>query len=102
MWLHGDLHSANLLVRSGTISAVIDFGDVTSGDPAVDLAIGWMLFDDDTLGVFRASSGTVDEATWSRAQAWALHFALLYLLHSADNPRFARMGAQLLERVVPA
>lgn len=102
VWLHGDLHSANVVVRHGVICAVIDFGDITSGDPAVDLAIGWMLFDDAALDVFRASAGTVDDATWSRAQAWALHFALLYLLHSADNPRFGRMGTRLLERVVPA
>lgn len=102
VWLHGDLHSANILVRNGSICAVIDFGDITSGDPAVDLAIGWMLFDGLALGVFRAMAGTVDDATWSRAQAWALHFALLYLLHSADNPRYRQMGAYLLERVIPA
>ncbi len=102
VWLHGDLHSANVVVLDGAIGAVIDFGDITSGDPAVDLAIGWMLFDDAALDVFRASAGTVDDATWSRAQAWALHFALLYLLHSADSARFARMGAHLLERIVPS
>jgi aminoglycoside phosphotransferase (APT) family kinase protein len=101
VWLHGDLHSANVVVRDGTICAVIDFGDITSGDPAVDLAIGWMLFDGAALAEFRASAGTVDVATWSRARAWALHFALLYLLHSADSPRFGRMGTRLLERVVP-
>lgn len=102
LWLHGDLHSANVLARDGTICSVIDFGDITSGDPAVDLAIGWMLFDGAALEVFRASAGTVDDATWSRAQAWALHFALLYLLNSADNPRFTRMGTRLLEHVVPS
>lgn len=102
MWVHGDLHSANLVVRDGTISAVIDFGDVTSGDPAVDPAIGWMVFDDAALEVFRASAGAVDDATWSRAQAWALHLALLSLLHSADNPRFRRMGTRLRARIVPA
>ena len=99
VWLHGDLHSANVLVRDGAICAVIDFGDVTSGDPAVDLAIGWMLFDADARPAFRSSSGAIDDATWSRAQAWALHFALLYLLHSADNARFTRMGTHLLERL---
>ena len=99
VWLHGDLHSANVLVRDGAICAVIDFGDVTSGDPAVDLAIGWMLFDAVARPAFRSSAGAIDDATWSRAQAWALHFALLYLLHSADNPRFTRMGTHLLERL---
>jgi aminoglycoside phosphotransferase (APT) family kinase protein len=34
LWLHGDLHPANLLVSRGRITGVIDFGDITSGDPA--------------------------------------------------------------------
>ncbi len=99
-WLHGDLHTANVLLQDGSISAVIDFGDLGAGDPAVDLAIGWMLFDDRTRAVFRSARGGVDDATWQRAQAWALHFAVLYLLHSADAPRFERMGRHLLARVM--
>ncbi|MGA7757564.1 MAG: aminoglycoside phosphotransferase family protein [Ilumatobacteraceae bacterium] len=99
-WLHGDLHTANVLLRDGSISAVIDFGDIGAGDPAVDLAIGWMLFDDRTRAVFRSALGGVDEATWQRAQAWGLHFALLYLLHSVDAPRFERMGRNLLAQLV--
>jgi aminoglycoside phosphotransferase (APT) family kinase protein len=99
-WLHGDLHSANVLVTNGAISAVIDFGDVTSGDPSVDLAIAWMLFDVDDRAEFRRAVGDVDDATWSRATAWALHFAVMYLLHSADSNRFDRMGSSLLARVL--
>ena len=57
VWLHGDLHSANVVVRYGAIIAVIDFGDVTSGDPAVDLAVGWMLFDDAALECFARRQG---------------------------------------------
>ena len=103
LWVHGDLHSANLIVSDGSISAVIDFGDLTSGDPAVDLAVAWMLFDEADREVFRAAAGAarpVDDATWRRGQLWALHFAVLYLLHSADAPRFQRMGTQLLAAVV--
>ncbi len=99
-WLHGDLHTANVLVQDGAISAVIDFGDIGAGDPAVDLAIGWMLFDDRTRAVFRSSLAAADDATWQRAQAWGLHFALLYLLHSADAPRFERMGRYLLGQLM--
>ncbi len=103
LWLHGDLHTANLVVRNGEIAAVLDLGDITSGDPAVDLAIAWMLFGDDDRASFRAAAGSVlavDDAMWQRGQAWALHFALLYLLHSADSERFARMGRSLLAAVV--
>jgi aminoglycoside phosphotransferase (APT) family kinase protein len=102
LWLHGDLHSANLVVVDGTISAVLDFGDITAGDPAVDLAVAWMLFDEDARRAFRTASGPIDDATWSRAQAWALHFALLYVLNSADSDRFQRMGRSLLAAVLAA
>ncbi|MGE5210734.1 MAG: aminoglycoside phosphotransferase family protein [Acidobacteriota bacterium] len=104
IWLHGDLHSANIVVRDGAIVAVLDLGDVTSGDPACDLAVAWMLFDDAEREIFRDAAGAslpVDDATWQRGQAWGLHFALLYLLHSADNERFARMGTRLLAAVDP-
>ena len=87
-------------MSDGAISAVIDFGDITSGDPAVDLAIAWMLFETDARGEFRRSAGAVDDATWARARAWALHFAVMYLLHSADSQRFERMGTGLLARVL--
>lgn len=104
LWIHGDLHTANLLVDGGAISAVIDFGDITAADPAVDLAIAWMLFDPAERAVFReAASGgpyPVDDDMWCRAEAWALHFGVIYLLNSADNPRFTRMGTQLLENVL--
>ncbi|GAA4373367.1 aminoglycoside phosphotransferase family protein [Paeniglutamicibacter cryotolerans] len=48
LWLHGDLHPHNLLVDSSftgaRITAVIDFGDLTAGDPASDLAAAWLHF----------------------------------------------------------
>ena len=43
LWLHGDLHPANILVADGQVSGVIDFGDITAGDPANDLSVAWML-----------------------------------------------------------
>ncbi len=46
-WIHGDLHPANLLVHQGRLSAVIDFGDLTSGDPAGDLSVAWLLLPPD-------------------------------------------------------
>jgi aminoglycoside phosphotransferase (APT) family kinase protein len=101
-WVHGDLHTANVLVDRGAICAVIDFGDVTAGDPAVDLAIAWMLFDGDHREVFRSCAGAADDdALWLRAEGWALYFAVVYLANSADNPRFTRIGRDLLATVLP-
>lgn len=103
LWIHGDLHTANVLVDHGAIRAVIDWGDITAGDPACDFAIAWMLFDATGRQHLRAAAGrhvAVDDATWQRAQAWALHFAVMYLLHSADNPRFERMGTELLSAIL--
>lgn len=56
MWLHGDLHPANILVEAGRVSGVIDFGDITAGDPATDLAVAWMLLPAEARPAFRAAA----------------------------------------------
>lgn len=103
-WLHGDLHPANILVRSGRVSGVIDFGDITSGDPATDLAVAWLLLPAARHGVFRAAyeaaGGPADDSLWARARGWALHFALIYLTHSADNPQLLDVGRRTLRAVL--
>lgn len=96
LWLHGDLHPANVLVHGGRVSAVIDFGDLTSGDPATDLAVAWMMFPAEARPAFRAAAGGHDDATWTRARAWALSLALAYLVRSADSPLLARLGGDVL------
>jgi aminoglycoside phosphotransferase (APT) family kinase protein len=91
VWLHGDPHPANLLVHDGSLRAVIDFGDLTSGDPASDLATAWLTFDADGRHAFRDRLG-YDDATWRRAQAWALHLAVVLLLHPAEHPSLVAIG----------
>ena len=78
VWLHGDLHPANILSVHGHISAIIDFGDITSGDPATDLAVAWMLFEAPQRQIVRRLAG-VDDDTWTRAAGWAIHLSLAYL-----------------------
>jgi aminoglycoside phosphotransferase (APT) family kinase protein len=99
-WIHGDLHAMNVLVHDGAFSAVIDFGDVCAGDPATDLSCAWAFFDKSARDEFRQATGSgglgIDEAVWQRAEAWALHFAVIYLGQSADNPTLRRMGEQLI------
>lgn len=76
VWFHGDIAPGNLLVRGGTLAAVIDFGTSGVGDPACDLAIAWTMFDDDARDAFR-SALPWDEGVWARGRAWALWKAML-------------------------
>ncbi len=102
VWLHGDLHPRNVLVREGRISGVIDWGDVTSGDPACDLAGIWMLFEDAGARARLVESIADDAALLARARAWAVIFAAILLdtglrgdSRQAENGRriFARLEA---------
>ena len=97
IWLHGDLHPRNLLVHRGALSAVLDFGDLTAGDPATDLGVAWMLLPPEHRPAFRAACGggplgPVDDATWRRGRGWALTIGLALVASSADDPAFARLG----------
>lgn len=105
LWLHGDLHPGNILVSDGRISGVIDFGDITAGDPATDLSVAWMLLAPAHRVVFReVYAGTAalgsEDATWARARGWALTLSLAFLAHSADNPVLAALGRRTLGAVL--
>jgi aminoglycoside phosphotransferase (APT) family kinase protein len=100
VWLHGDLHPANILVDAGRISAVIDFGDLTRGDPATDLSVAWMLLPAAEREIFRQAYGRADDDTWARARGWALSLALVFLTFSADNPLMAAIGERTLSELL--
>lgn len=97
-WLHGDLHPRNVLVEDGRITGVIDWGDMTAGDPATDLAAIWMLFVDAGARAAALSAyGNISAATRQRAKGWAVLFGMLLLeTGMADNPRNAAIGRKAL------
>jgi aminoglycoside phosphotransferase (APT) family kinase protein len=74
LWLHGDLHPANVLTAEGNLCGVVDFGDMCAGDPALDLASCWILLPDhEAIERVRAAYPlAADDATWRRARGWAL------------------------------
>ena len=81
LWLHGDLHPANLLTRDGNFCGVVDFGDMCAGDPALDLAASWILLPDGAIDRFHQSySSAADAATLRRARGWAAGKALACML----------------------
>ncbi|MBO1334504.1 aminoglycoside phosphotransferase family protein [Streptomyces sp. VRA16 Mangrove soil] len=86
---HGDFHTGNLLTADGRLSAVIDFGSLGPGDPAVDLMIAFTLLSPRAAAVFRDALG-VDDATWLRGRGWALTSGLLaYTAYAASDERIA-------------
>ncbi|MFI0929834.1 aminoglycoside phosphotransferase family protein [Streptomyces sp. NPDC021012] len=76
VWTHGDLLPGNLLSHGGRLGAVIDFGCLGVGDPAVDTMPAWSLLTADTRPLFREAS-RVDDATWARGRGWALCWGLV-------------------------
>ncbi|WNB84426.1 aminoglycoside phosphotransferase family protein [Cellulomonas sp. ATA003] len=104
LWLHGDLHPVNLLVApDGGLAAVLDWGDVTAGDPATDLATAWLTFDAAGRRAFRAgvtAASGPDDATWARARGWALCMASAMLAHSDDDPVMRAVGRAAMAQVL--
>jgi aminoglycoside phosphotransferase (APT) family kinase protein len=99
LWLHGDLHPHNLLVVDGLLSGVVDFGDVTAGDPAVDLAVAWS-FVPGAQETLWAAYGRSDAALRARARGWAIALGLAYLAGSTDNPTMESIGEATLGAVL--
>lgn len=72
VWLHGDLHPANVVGADGVLTGVIDFGDMCSGDPATDLSAAWLLAPSGSADHFFSEYARADEAAVLRARGWAL------------------------------
>lgn len=100
VWLHGDLHGANLLAQDGRLAAVIDWGCLGLGDPAYDLAPAWFLFDRTERAIFAAGL-VADDATWARARALAGSTAIMAIpYYRQSNPGLLAMATKTLARVL--
>ena len=95
-WIHGDLHPRNVLVRDGILAGLIDWGDMTGGDVATDLACAWMLLDATARSSFLAVYDPPG-AVLERAAGWAVNFASA-LLDSGDS-RHVRIGRAVRRRL---
>ena len=87
VWVHGDLHPANVVVSGGTLAGVVDFGDMFAGDPALDLAAAWVLLPAGAATRFFASYAAADEATIRRARGLAVLKSLFLMLMGQNGDR---------------
>lgn len=98
--LHGDLHPRNIIVSAGKINAIIDWGDITDGDVATDLASLWMLFDKKSVRQQALKAYTASSNLMQRAIGWAIFFGVILLdTGLVSNPQHAKIGAFTLENL---
>ncbi|WP_245980044.1 aminoglycoside phosphotransferase family protein [Gryllotalpicola protaetiae] len=104
LWLHGDPHPGNVVVApSGRLATVVDFGDVTAGDPATDLAAAWLHFTPAGRAAFierYSELRATDAALWVRARAWAVSIGTSAFAASDGSGPMARMGREAIEQLL--
>jgi aminoglycoside phosphotransferase (APT) family kinase protein len=101
LWVHGDPHPRNVIVRSGKLRAFIDWGDMTRGDPATDLSSIWMLLDAPGARQTAMKAYGASEATWARARGWAMYYVVVLLAAGiADDPRMKAIAERTLVRLL--
>ena len=99
-WLHGDLAPDNLLVNAGVFSAVIDWGCLGVGDPAIELLPAWNLFRGASRRAYREALG-LDDATWARGRGLALSTSIVALPYYAKTiPIRAQRAADVITEVL--
>jgi aminoglycoside phosphotransferase (APT) family kinase protein len=99
-WAHGDLMPGNVLVQDGRLTAVIDFGCVGVGDPAVDLIVAWNLLPASARAAFREAVGA-DDAEWARGRGWALSISLIQLPYYWEtNPPLAENSRHVIREIL--
>lgn len=100
VWVHGDIHAANLVVRNNQLIGVIDFGLMSVGDPACDLAVAYSFIPAQYRKIFLDATGA-DDATKERGKGWALYFGVIALAYYRDkNPVLASIADQAIVGVL--
>jgi aminoglycoside phosphotransferase (APT) family kinase protein len=100
VWVHGDIHAANIIVSNAQVVGIVDFGLAALGDPACDLALAWSFLPATHRDIF-FKAAEADEAMVQRGKGWALYvgaIALSYYRHS--NPVLARIGEKAISSVL--
>ena len=108
VWLHGDLHPANVVIADGTLAGVLDFGELCAGDPATDLSAAWLLLPAGAATWFLDAYAYTDEAMIRRARGWAVlrGIGLISIGRAGDlglpggKPTWGPAGRSALDRVL--
>lgn len=94
VWIHADLHPFNVISLNGRFGGIIDWSDISHGDPAVDLGFLHLLLPAAAMPMAFDGYGGVDEATAARARGISLIKAAT--LAVVDKEVVANVGWQAL------
>lgn len=95
VWLHGDVHPGNVVVRQGRLAGLIDWGDLTAGDAASDLVCAWLLFRDPAARADFLDAYGATDAQRLRVRGWAVNFATGIL--DSEDPRHEATARAVVE-----
>jgi len=99
--IHGDMHPRNIIIDHGEIKSIIDWGDITAGDVAPDLASIWMLFDDAQVRESGFRHYRADASLVLRAKGWAIFFGTLFLeLGQSVHEEYRIAGERIIKNVL--
>ncbi len=97
---HKDLIPANLLVREGRLSGILDTGTFGPADPALDLVVAWHVLDLDNRAVFRELL-QVGDLEWNRGAAWAFQQSMgLVWYYRQTNKIMSYLGQSTISRLL--
>ena len=97
-WIHGDLHPFNLLASDSGITGVIDWIDLTAGDPALDAHTVWWFWPEAEQEPFwHTYPGNA--ALRHRARGWAVYFGLLFLDFGGGDAMWRDLATRILGHV---
>jgi len=83
--VHGDLYARHLLVDDqGTLTGVIDWGDLQAGDPGLDLSIARSVLPASARQRFFQAYGAVDPRTLGAARFQALSYGIILSLFGRE------------------
>jgi aminoglycoside phosphotransferase (APT) family kinase protein len=101
--VHGDLYVRHLLVDGDRrVSAVIDWGDVHAGDPAVDLSVAYAFVPPRAREAFARAYGPIDERMRRTARLRAAFHsaALTWFADSTADAALLREGMAAMRNVL--
>ncbi|MBU0460500.1 MAG: phosphotransferase [Nanoarchaeota archaeon] len=85
--VHHDLSEDHILAKNNKLSGIIDFGDSSLNDPAVDFAWFWEWGENFVQKVYRRYNGKKDKELLSRSQLYNIVMCLSWIYHGVVDKK---------------